>query len=102
MIRRPPRSTLFPYTTLFRSAQHRPAQGRDRRRLRPRSACQEHQDRKSTRLNSSHRCISYAVFCLKKKNKTKISHPDVRITLLDNVLPTPSLTSSYYTLNDIT
>src|SRR6476620_12403778 len=64
MIRRPPRSTLFPYTTLFRSA--RPGPGRrgscPRRRCAPRSA-----DRKSTRLNSSHANISYAVFCLKKK-----------------------------------
>src|SRR5437762_9039412 len=70
VIRPPPRSTLFPYTTLFRS--HRPdgaSYRADRTesghgspaRLSPRS------DRKSTRLNSSHRCISYAVFCLKKK-----------------------------------
>src|SRR5215813_14624591 len=64
MIRRPPRSTLFPYTTLFRS----------KWRTRPRSPppCrtsghQRHLDRKSTRLNSSHVRISYAVFCLKKK-----------------------------------
>src|SRR5436189_2420506 len=73
MIRRPPRSTLFPYTTLFRSIGM--LQGRSlqvdfqgmiadpRRRRGP--------DRKSTRLNSSHRCISYAVFCLKKKKKKK-------------------------------
>src|SRR2546430_16306266 len=67
MIRRPPRSTLFPYTTLFRS--HARPQF-----LRFRSfACDrlhgevQHQDRKSTRLNSSHSQISYAVFCLKKK-----------------------------------
>src|SRR5260221_10912084 len=101
MIRRPPRSTLFPYTTLFRSqlARARPDQfrlrflpqyfdgffhdrhgidtrvrdatrenGDDRRRLRvePRG-----EDRKSTRLNSSHTVISYAVFCLKKKKKKK-------------------------------
>src|SRR3712207_8841289 len=85
MIRRPPRSTLFPYTTLFRS-RHRPAAGRGvagtaspqseerwadriygriwRRGRRLHSA-----DRKSTRLNSSHANISYAVFCLKKKTK---------------------------------
>src|SRR5208337_4433428 len=68
MIRRPPRSPLFPYTTLFRSIGW-PAPGRplptDRpRRLHPRNPPI---DRKSTRLNSSHRCISYAVFCLKKK-----------------------------------
>src|SRR5258708_22335635 len=69
MIRRPPRSTLFPYTTLFRSGaesgrrvplfpSRRPAFHPGRRR-----------DRKSTRLNSSHQIISYAVFCLKKKKK---------------------------------
>src|SRR2546430_12444872 len=65
MIRRPPRSTLFPYTTLFRSASSPqtgppPARSGACRRLRRRS------DRKSTRLNSSHSQISYAVFCLKK------------------------------------
>src|SRR5690349_24184665 len=73
MIRRPPRSTLFPYTTLFRSRRRgrdqalrlpRPLPGPGRRRpLHPR------RDRKSTRLNSSHVEISYAVFCLKKKKK---------------------------------
>src|SRR5215217_9256425 len=73
MIRRPPRSTLFPYTTLFRS--------RDRQiGARPRSRpCPQRgghgparsRDRKSTRLNSSHANISYAVFCLKKKKKKK-------------------------------
>src|SRR5205807_7676537 len=73
MIRRPPRSTLFPYTTLFRSVL---GSGHRRRFLRPcarglalRSATA---DRKSTRLNSSHLVISYAVFCLKKKKKKKI------------------------------
>src|SRR5256885_9479412 len=78
MIRRPPRSTLFPYTTLFRSRSgHRngrsrlravrdpPAPAHRGRRLRPRHA----PDRKSTRLNSSHLVISYAVFCLKKKKE---------------------------------
>src|SRR6266487_3397576 len=65
MIRRPPRSTLFPYTTLFRSrAPVDPAARRPTRR-RPRNA--RTRDRKSTRLNSSHPSISYAVFCLKKK-----------------------------------
>src|SRR5687768_17916830 len=78
MIRRPPRSTLFPYTTLFRS--HRD-QGPDPRpgpqaprTLPPRREPLE--DRKSTRLNSSHGYISYAVFCLKKKNNTTISISD--------------------------
>src|SRR2546430_7250380 len=83
MIRRPPRSTLFPYTTLFRSrnAERRiDARGNlDRagdfltRRGRSR-ADGEYQDRKSTRLNSSHSQISYAVFCLKKKKKKNNKH----------------------------
>src|SRR5216683_5948379 len=76
MIRRPPRSTLFPYTTLFRSPVPRP-----RRRATPPGTCSAlctatgrgTQDRKSTRLNSSHDQISYAVFCLKKKKKKKNS-----------------------------
>src|SRR5258708_11551643 len=73
MIRRPPRSTLFPYTTLFRS---------DRRRMQLRQIAdrgleraldqQFDGDRKSTRLNSSHQIISYAVFCLKKKKRYKV------------------------------
>src|SRR6266571_5873415 len=65
MIRRPPRSTLFPYTTLFRSHGTWPR----RCFLWLASADLFGQDRKSTRLNSSHMSISYAVFCLKKKNK---------------------------------
>src|SRR5437867_8140416 len=70
MIRRPPRSTLFPYTTLFRSSREGPGrQGGLRRAIGVQSAKAggHGQDRKSTRLNSSHRTISYAVFCLKKK-----------------------------------
>src|SRR5438309_4270631 len=78
MIRRPPRSTLFPYTTLFRSgvAEDRlPLERRGERRLQgdrldPDVRITE-RDRKSTRLNSSHSSISYAVFCLKKKKKKK-------------------------------
>src|SRR6266542_5733445 len=67
MIRRPPRSTLFPYTTLFRSQPSGVGQG-----LRaPPPPAQAPRDRKSTRLNSSHGSISYAVFCLKKKKKKK-------------------------------
>src|SRR2546426_7132691 len=92
MIRRPPRSTLFPYTTLFRSGRggprRQPARGRGctrpcgartssrgtpaaapARASRPRGT-----DRKSTRLNSSHLVISYAVFCLKKKKKKKVKN----------------------------
>src|SRR2546430_3121867 len=78
MIRRPPRSTLFPYTTLFRSRVHT---GAERRGWSPaevvlrvratRDVDVVDPDRKSTRLNSSHSQISYAVFCLKKKKKKK-------------------------------
>src|SRR2546430_12283730 len=74
MIRRPPRSTLFPYTPLFRSARDldrpgelEPRDHRERRRRRR----DLRSDRKSTRLNSSHSQISYAVFCLKKKKEIK-------------------------------
>src|SRR5260221_9728833 len=75
MIRRPPRSTLFPYTTLFRSFQENSCRARQRaasirssRGLESSAFLRrEEQDRKSTRLNSSHTVISYAVFCLKKK-----------------------------------
>src|SRR5256885_10900619 len=68
MIRRPPRSTLFPYTTLFRSRAARPPAARRRRlRAHARAHGAAGPDRKSTRLNSSHLVISYAVFCLKKK-----------------------------------
>src|SRR5690348_17866729 len=94
MIRRPPRSTLFPYTTLFRSDDCAAAVGGgfhadqsrtcgadglglvgrgDRGRGRARGGEARAADRKSTRLNSSHPSISYAVFCLKKKKKKKIN-----------------------------
>src|SRR5215204_2983558 len=66
MMRRPPRSTLFPYTTLFRSLRRRLPR---HRRPRLRHDQRRRRDRKSTRLNSSHTVISYAVFCLKKKTK---------------------------------
>src|SRR5258708_29202880 len=77
MIRRPPRSTLFPYTTLFRSdssVRRRLRQCHPSRRARllgaaAASEIDRGRDRKSTRLNSSHQIISYAVFCLKKKKK---------------------------------
>src|SRR2546430_7643466 len=68
MIRRPPRSTLFPYTTLFRSDATAEAGTKQRNRfVGRRTTLRQAIDRKSTRLNSSHSQISYAVFCLKKK-----------------------------------
>src|SRR5260221_8666616 len=80
MIRRPPRSTLFPYTTLFRSTEmpfvHFPQRHQSSFWLDAPSwlrAGATSTDRKSTRLNSSHTVISYAVFCLKKKKKTHIA-----------------------------
>src|SRR2546430_5704671 len=97
MIRRPPRSTLFPYTTLFRSPrttdnypyfERKPSSGHQADEGFPvLSTCpgtghqvahsgeHRHQDRKSTRLNSSHSQISYAVFCLKKKNNVTLVLP---------------------------
>src|SRR5438094_6562130 len=90
MIRRPPRSTLFPYTTLFRSevraAEHQEhgSEDRDQRSVSETGTADllevSPADRKSTRLNSSHRTISYAVFCLKKKKKktkNRKGHDDV-------------------------
>src|SRR5438067_4404880 len=75
MIRRPPRSTLFPYTTLFRSRPRRRRHRPDRAEAVPEAdRAQRVRDRKSTRLNSSHVSISYAVFCLKKKNKIVITY----------------------------
>src|SRR2546429_5844961 len=69
MIRRPPRSTLFPYTTLFRSLDRQEAAAHFDIRFAPPGRPGRAQDRKSTRLNSSHGYISYAVFCLKKKTQ---------------------------------
>src|SRR2546427_7561996 len=86
MIRRPPRSTLFPYTTLFRSRPRRAAQHAMAHPRQPeigsRTGVPVHDalppDRKSTRLNSSHSQISYAVFCLKKKKKNVNTHEQRR------------------------
>src|SRR2546429_3801987 len=81
MIRRPPRSTLFPYTTLFRSdrSRRRPNVFRQERGVDPAAAPRGDRtparDRKSTRLNSSHGYISYAVFCLKKKTQSSPAFP---------------------------
>src|SRR5256885_3948038 len=79
MIRRPPRSTLFPYTTLFRSAEMRSARQLHRSEQYSRDLFEYSPDRKSTRLNSSHLVISYAVFCLKKKKKDDSIHASRRV-----------------------
>src|SRR5256885_12819404 len=94
MIRRPPRSTLFPYTTLFRSGattafaglrDYLP--GDDVRRISWKATARR-EDRKSTRLNSSHLVISYAVFCLKKKKKVSITiHYQMRHQTVVALLP---------------
>src|SRR2546430_8569669 len=96
MIRRPPRSTLFPYTTLFRSAAHarqpddRPDQQAGQRELPGHLAemtMPAPTDRKSTRLNSSHSQISYAVFCLKKKKQTLNIYTHEAADVLASYLP---------------
>src|SRR5256885_11808712 len=98
MIRRPPRSTLFPYTTLFRSLpravprHRRRARGidrggaRSRRFPHPAPAADLGEDRKSTRLNSSHLVISYAVFCLKKKKTPKTTPISLLLALISTAL----------------
>src|SRR5688572_32696123 len=99
MIRRPPRSTLFPYTTLFRSALLLPAEAGEPPRgealERPAPATT---DRKSTRLNSSHSQISYAVFCLKKKTNRKPSTLPPRCTTSLSVpqISSPSSTTVHH------
>src|SRR5438094_7509922 len=96
MIRRPPRSTLFPYTTLFRSplqscSPDHPASAH--KSFHPRKPDTNSVDRKSTRLNSSHRTISYAVFCLKKKKKkfniniNKQTDPKNTSTVINTIKP---------------
>src|SRR3712207_7962660 len=94
MIRRPPRSTLFPYTTLFRSDAGRPVDAWTPRELADEAVKRQivasisptsvgrflkagRSDRKSTRLNSSHANISYAVFCLKKKKNSYVTYADL-------------------------
>src|SRR5947209_9069995 len=96
MIRRPPRSTLFPYTTLFRSLVEKIRDplpvvvGADlssfsNRQILPVGEAGKVRDRKSTRLNSSHANISYAVFCLKKKNSQQHEFSDERALAYDEV-----------------
>src|SRR5256885_4007924 len=98
MIRRPPRSTLFPYTTLFRSLSGR----RYLRELRttqlaaaePGTLIRKDPDRKSTRLNSSHLVISYAVFCLKKKkNEINVFRLSISNCIARHCVDLPNLLS---------
>src|SRR5947209_11300560 len=102
MIRRPPRSTLFPYTTLFRSRAEIDCIGLNVKADNPGAlACYRKLglDRKSTRLNSSHANISYAVFCLKKKkNTTKPNYPTSYHAHCPDRLSTPPSESSKSTL----
>src|SRR5256885_11898468 len=93
MIRRPPRSTLFPYTTLFRSDFPDSGEGRDSSQAAICRDCAVSRDRKSTRLNSSHLVISYAVFCLKKKKRNN----NKAITCDYIALPAPCTTSPLVT-----
>src|SRR2546426_7745305 len=102
MIRRPPRSTLFPYTTLFRSAQDanrgaacRWSGGRARGAGGAAARGGGTRDRKSTRLNSSHLVISYAVFCLKKKKTTQSS--EYREMRLRDGAPACAITDAHTT-----
>src|SRR5258708_27685294 len=92
MIRRPPRSTLFPYTTLFRSLVVHPVLNVDRNPVHfgdgRVGAANRKQDRKSTRLNSSHQIISYAVFCLKKKKTQQHSTQSIDVARKDTFLHT--------------
>src|SRR5215813_9421438 len=102
MIRRPPRSTLFPYTTLFRSPPRSP--GLQRAALRHRDECRGG-DRKSTRLNSSHVRISYAVFCLKKKTNTsdealRRRGPETLVIDAGGRTVIPGLNDSFFFFND--
>src|SRR5207244_12249229 len=100
MLRPPPTSTLFPYTTLFRS----PRRAHRTRRPRPGDAAHRagvgtHGDRKSTRLNSSHQIISYAVFCLKKKkkkNKTRKNKTHTKHSKTQHIAPKQKTTTDSY------
>src|SRR5947199_1423459 len=102
MLRRPPRSTLFPYTTLFRSLEHDRRADERAERVREQAGCaaaeaerEQHdagdEDRKSTRLNSSHLGISYAVFCLKKKIVSDQLGGQILSVLRESVAQQPKL-----------
>src|SRR5256885_9799930 len=101
MIRRPPRSTLFPYTTLFRSQLNGSpmAVGEDVNAEFPLAIIERQlPDRKSTRLNSSHLVISYAVFCLKKKNDARRIHSRRSNSIDDDIRDTFTYTTLQYQL----
>src|SRR2546430_3914979 len=95
MIRRPPRSTLFPYTTLFRSLRTAPRKPPARRRA-TRRRRRAPADRKSTRLNSSHSQISYAVFCLKKKKINFTRDPRLSLDHTATLLSRSHVTTACY------
>src|SRR5271165_1578973 len=99
MIRRPPRSTLFPYTTLFRSRRQL-AQEIIERLVGHARAGRVVGDRKSTRLNSSHVKISYAVFCLKKKTRQPFASPSIRSTWRAPPTTAAPKTASRFFFND--
>src|SRR5256885_4914434 len=101
MIRRPPRSTLFPYTTLFRSVAKDPRNPAYPETDRTRCETRSDRDRKSTRLNSSHLVISYAVFCLKKK-KRHVSRHGVARPKLHSSRPTTARYTAQYVLHHTT
>src|SRR5256885_12970513 len=92
MIRRPPRSTLFPYTTLFRSpGRHEAALQAAQQLAQFLAATGIQRDRKSTRLNSSHLVISYAVFCLKKKKTSGIASPTRHVFNKSTIAAAPDI-----------
>src|SRR2546427_4090342 len=99
MIRRPPRSTLFPYTTLFRSTydsngNQNSVTYRHTATSVNTTSSTTYKDRKSTRLNSSHSQISYAVFCLKKKKKTKNQTNSPIYNTIHTLVDNPNITAS--------
>src|SRR5258708_28409526 len=97
MIRRPPRSTLFPYTTLFRSkAVHSWHFDVEQHQVRHKGSNLLNGDRKSTRLNSSHQIISYAVFCLKKKKNNYTKQVDTIKTTNHTSIPAHYPHITYY------
>src|SRR5439155_11604050 len=101
MIRRPPRSTLFPYTTLFRSrlaSQPKKNSPDAAESGRCRAVTELIEDRKSTRLNSSHVAISYAVFCLKKKKKEETKEIIESVINKNNIVTISNINKKMYTM----